>query len=216
MEPLYIANRSALFWDIMRRVVNLWASRSQCVCRLCWWLVMGCEGGRNVVVWCLCNPRGRRTSSGVWLSWFEVLRMSGYDVEQPPYRGVLCLISGFRREVVISQKSADLIFIAMVAWDHVSWEQYCMNMEQNYLIFSLVNITLCHEFPVENVQKSGFHPLNKQTFSQDQDVRPDPALILLASCQQTCVTYTIAVCRVKNCWWWTEELSETCRVLFQK
>jgi len=25
----------------------------------------------------------------------------------------------------------------------------------------------------------------------------------------------IAVCTVKNCWWWTEELSETCRVLFQ-
>jgi len=41
-------------------------------------------------------------------------------------------------------------------------------------------------------------------------------LILLASCQQTCVTYTIAVCTVKNSWWWTEELSETCRVLFQK
>ena len=41
-------------------------------------------------------------------------------------------------------------------------------------------------------------------------------LILLASCQQTCMTYTIAVCTVKNSWWWTEELSETCRVLFQK
>ena len=41
-------------------------------------------------------------------------------------------------------------------------------------------------------------------------------LILLASCQQTCVTYTIAGCTVKNSWWWTEELSETCRVLFQK
>jgi len=33
-------------------------------------------------------------------------------------------------------------------------------------------------------------------------------LILLASCQQTCMTYTIAVCTVKNSWWWTEELSE--------
>jgi len=36
-------------------------------------------------------------------------------------------------------------------------------------------------------------------------------LILLASCQQTFMTYTIAVCTVKNSWWWTEELSETCR-----
>jgi len=40
-------------------------------------------------------------------------------------------------------------------------------------------------------------------------------LILLASCQQTCMTYTIGVCTVKN-WWWANELSETCRVLFQK
>ena len=39
---------------------------------------------------------------------------------------------------------------------------------------------------------------------------------LRARCQQTCVSYTIAVCTVKNSWWWAEELSETCRVLFQK
>ena len=30
------------------------------------------------------------------------------------------------------------------------------------------------------------------------------------------MTYTTAVCTVKNSWWWTEELPETCRVLFQK
>ena len=35
---------------------------------------------------------------------------------------------------------------------------------------------------------------------------------LLASCQQICVTYTTAVCTVKNSWWWTEEQSETCRI----
>jgi len=40
-------------------------------------------------------------------------------------------------------------------------------------------------------------------------------LILLAACQQTFMTYTIAVCTVKNFWWCTEELSETYRVLFQ-
>jgi len=39
---------------------------------------------------------------------------------------------------------------------------------------------------------------------------------LLASCQQTCMTYTINVCTVQNSWWWTEELSETCRVSFQE
>jgi len=40
-------------------------------------------------------------------------------------------------------------------------------------------------------------------------------LILLASCQQTYMTYTTAVCTVKNSWWWTEKLSRTCRVSFQ-
>ena len=29
------------------------------------------------------------------------------------------------------------------------------------------------------------------------------------------MSYRFAVCTVKNCWWWTDELSETCRVLFQ-
>jgi hypothetical protein len=41
-------------------------------------------------------------------------------------------------------------------------------------------------------------------------------LILRASCQQTSMTYTNAVCTVKNSWWWTEELSETCRVSFRE
>ena len=41
---------------------------------------------------------------------------------------------------------------------------------------------------------------------------PDPA----CSCQQTCMTYTCSVCTMKNSWWWTEELSKTCRVSFQK
>jgi len=30
-----------------------------------------------------------------------------------------------------------------------------------------------------------------------------------------CMTYSIAVCTAKNSWWWTEELSVTCRVLFK-
>ena len=41
-------------------------------------------------------------------------------------------------------------------------------------------------------------------------------LILLASCQQTCMTYTFVMCTVKNSWWWIEELSETCRISIQK
>jgi hypothetical protein len=40
-------------------------------------------------------------------------------------------------------------------------------------------------------------------------------LILLTSCLQNCMTYTIAVCPVKHSWWWTEELYETYKVSFQ-
>jgi len=50
---------------------------------------------------------------------------------------------------------------------------------------------------------------------QNQDGTGRSVLILLASCQQTCMTYNIAVCTVWNCWWWTVELSETCGVSFQ-
>jgi hypothetical protein len=40
-------------------------------------------------------------------------------------------------------------------------------------------------------------------------------LILLESCLQTCMIYTIAEYTANNSWWWTEELSETSRVSFQ-
>jgi hypothetical protein len=40
-------------------------------------------------------------------------------------------------------------------------------------------------------------------------------ILVLESCLQPCMTYTIAECTVNNCWWCTEELSETCRVSFQ-
>ena len=49
-----------------------------------------------------------------------------------------------------------------------------------------------------------------------QQNRATSVLILFASCQQTCITYIIAVWTVKNSWWWTEELYEICRILFQK
>jgi len=47
-------------------------------------------------------------------------------------------------------------------------------------------------------------------FEQDH---PDPARKLSA---KPVWTHAIAVCTVKNSWWWTEEMSETCWVLFQK
>jgi hypothetical protein len=51
-------------------------------------------------------------------------------------------------------------------------------------------------------------------YEQDQD-GTGSILILLVSCQQTHMTYTIAVCTVKNSWWWTGEMSKTFRVSVQ-
>jgi hypothetical protein len=53
------------------------------------------------------------------------------------------------------------------------------------------------------------------TFLLLKKVREVREVILLESCLQTSITYTIAECTVNNSWWWTEELSETCRVSFQ-
>jgi len=54
-----------------------------------------------------------------------------------------------------------------------------------------------------------------QLASRIRTERISSVLILLASWQENCMTYAIVVRTVKNSWWWTEELSETCRILFQ-
>jgi len=41
-------------------------------------------------------------------------------------------------------------------------------------------------------------------------------MVVLESCRQNCMTYTCAECTVENSWWWAEELSETCRISWQK
>jgi len=51
---------------------------------------------------------------------------------------------------------------------------------------------------------------------QDQGGTVVPSWSCSQDVNKTCMTYTVAVCTVKNSWWWTEELSKTCRVLFQK
>jgi len=34
--------------------------------------------------------------------------------------------------------------------------------------------------------------------------------------QKWFMSYMFAVCTVRNSWWWTEELSDTCKIFFQK
>ena len=53
-------------------------------------------------------------------------------------------------------------------------------------------------------------------FELNQDGTPwSSILVLLESCLQACMTYTIAECIVNKPWWWTDELSETCWVSWQ-
>jgi hypothetical protein len=60
-----------------------------------------------------------------------------------------------------------------------------------------------------------FHPDSARDLSTGSRWHWCGILILLESCLQTCMTYTIAVCTVRNSWWWTKKLSKTCRISFQ-
>ena len=52
---------------------------------------------------------------------------------------------------------------------------------------------------------SGRNRFGSAAAPHQQQNQTGSVLILLASCQKTCMTYTNAVCTVKNCLWWTEE-----------
>jgi len=80
-------------------------------------------------------------------------------------------------------------------------------------MFRTVPLCIIKSYSLYTQQRYMSYRLQLQLASR---IRIESVLILLASCQQTCMTWTVAVCTVKNCWWWTEELFETCRVLFQK
>ena len=81
--------------------------------------------------------------------------------------------------------------------------------------FLIIKPTRCTNFPdlfwKETLHVSDSSSVHHQEFFTVHRIRMEVSsiLILLASCQQTCMPYTIAVCTVKNFWWWTEELSET-------
>ena len=108
--------------------------------------------------------------------------------------------------------------------DRASWQiliikpNRCTNFSQIY--FWNKTVLVSDSSPVHHqefftVHTSMVYVMQVTVTACEQD-QHGTALILLASCQQICMTYTIAVCTVKNSWWWTKEMSETCRVLFQK
>jgi hypothetical protein len=75
-------------------------------------------------------------------------------------------------------------------------------------MFRTVPLSIIRSFSLYTQQWFVSHSL-LTAHKQDQN---GSVLTLLANCQQKCVTYIIAVWTVKNSWWWTEELSKTCRV----
>jgi len=104
------------------------------------------------------------------------------------------------QEAVLFRTSGSIVYKRIFSFLHSKW----------LLKFCWAPYKYLKQLQSLSAQFNYFHPY--QLVSR---IRTD-ILILLASCQQTWMTYTIAVCTVKNSWWMTEELSETCRVLFQK
>jgi hypothetical protein len=95
----------------------------------------------------------------------------------------------------------------------------CCKCTINFRLLLIIRPTRCTNFS-NLFWKGTLHVLDSSSVHHQEFFRMQAGsgcsiLILLASCQQTFMTYTIAVCAVKNSWWWTEELSETCRVFFQ-
>ena len=77
---------------------------------------------------------------------------------------------------------------------------------------------------------SNSSPVHQQEFFTVHTAMAHVIQVMLTACERyqdvpfwsrsqcvskTSMTYTIAVCTVKNSWWWTEELSKTCRVSFR-
>ena len=95
------------------------------------------------------------------------------------------------------------------------------NLEQNLsYIFRTIKPTRCTNFSIlfwnENIHISDSSSVHLQEHFTVHTamVYVIPVCGQLESCPHTGMTYNIAVWTVKYSWWWTEELSETCRDSF--
>ena len=88
-----------------------------------------------------------------------------------------------------------------------------------HLILLEIKLTRCTNFShlffgIKTLHVSDSSSAHHQEFFTVHTAMVYVREILLTACSQavtvTCMTYTIAVCTVKNSWWWAEELSETC------
>jgi hypothetical protein len=81
---------------------------------------------------------------------------------------------------------------------------------------SFVLFTDSKEWPNREWYCLSFIQKQNRLLSVEHKYNSSILILLLDSCRQTCMTYTIAAFTVNNSWWWTEELSETCRSPFPK
>jgi len=86
-----------------------------------------------------------------------------------------------------------------------------MKMAKVWLFIHIIKPTRCINFSNLFWNKT-LHVSDSSSVRHQKFFTVHTAMVYV---NKTCMTYTIAVCTVKNSWWWTEELSETCRVLFQ-
>ena len=75
-------------------------------------------------------------------------------------------------------------------------------------VFRTIPLFIIRSFPLYTQQRY-------MSYSLRAGSGRNSVLILFARCQQIYMTYTVVMCTVKNSSWWTEELSKTCRALFQ-
>jgi hypothetical protein len=96
------------------------------------------------------------------------------------------------------------------------WPTRCTNFSKVFLyfgmklyMFQMVPLSIIRIFPLYTQQWCVSYSF-ADSLRAGSGWNCSSILILLASC----MTYTIPVCTVENSWWWTEDLSKTCRVSF--
>jgi hypothetical protein len=101
-----------------------------------------------------------------------------------------------------------LLKVQLVTEGTACYWRYSFLVETRVTIFFIIKRTRCTNF------SNLFWEWNSTCFRQF--LCPSSGLTHCKLSNGSSRTYTIAECTVSNSWWWTEELSETCRVSFPK
>ena len=102
---------------------------------------------------------------------------------------ISCLISSFRRDV----KEIRAIFLCVTPQNSAD-----IRIQEIYMQTRLTASGVLKDFLEKVVSGSSYIIRSFSLYTQQDQDGTGSILILLASCQQTCMTYTIAVCTAKN------------------